>query len=133
DGRTIDWQSLDKQLADDDPVPFSLLTDSIVNPQIACGVTRTTVETHQVIRANLSRSAMYSGSIEGVGPRYCPSIEDKIVKFGDRDGHQIFLEPEGLDNDTVYPNGISTSLPRDAQEALVASIPGLERAVITQP
>lgn len=133
DGRTIDWQSLDKQLADDDPVPFSLLTDSIVNPQIACGVTRTTAETHQVIRANLSRSAMYSGSIEGVGPRYCPSIEDKIVKFGDRDGHQIFLEPEGLDDDTVYPNGISTSLPRDAQEALVASIPGLERAVITQP
>ncbi|MBX9454212.1 MAG: tRNA uridine-5-carboxymethylaminomethyl(34) synthesis enzyme MnmG [Mesorhizobium sp.] len=133
DGRTIDWQSLDKQLADEDPEPFSLLTDSIDNPQIACGVTRTTAETHDIIRANLSRSAMYSGSIEGIGPRYCPSIEDKIVKFGDRDGHQIFLEPEGLDDDTVYPNGISTSLPRDAQEALVASIPGLERASITQP
>ncbi len=132
-GRTIDWQSLDKQLADEDPEPFSLLTDSIDNPQIACGVTRTTSETHDIIRANLSRSAMYSGSIEGIGPRYCPSIEDKIVKFGDRDGHQIFLEPEGLDDDTVYPNGISTSLPRDAQEALVASIPGLERASITQP
>lgn len=133
DGRTIDWQSLDKQLADEDPEPFSLLTDSIDNPQIACGVTRTTAETHDIIRANLSRSAMYSGSIEGIGPRYCPSIEDKIVKFGDRDGHQIFLEPEGLDDDTVYPNGISTSLPRDAQQALVASIPGLERASITQP
>lgn len=133
DGRTIDWQSLDKQLADEYPEPFSLLTDSIDNPQIACGVTRTTSETHDIIRANLSRSAMYSGSIEGIGPRYCPSIEDKIVKFGDRDGHQIFLEPEGLDDDTVYPNGISTSLPRDTQEALVASIPGLERASITQP
>ena len=133
DGRTIDWQSLDRQRADEDPVPFSLLTDEITNPQIACGVTRTTAQSHDIIRANLSRSAMYSGSIEGVGPRYCPSIEDKIVKFGDRDGHQIFLEPEGLDDDTVYPNGISTSLPRDAQEALVASIPGLERAVITQP
>lgn len=133
DGRTIDWQSLAKQLADEDPEPFSLLTDSIDNPQIACGVTRTTAETHDIIRANLSRSAMYSGSIEGIGPRYCPSIEDKIVKFGDRDGHQIFLEPEGLDDETVYPNGISTSLPRDAQEALVASIPGLERASITQP
>lgn len=133
DGRSIDWQSLDRQRADEDPVPFSLLTDEITNPQIACGVTRTTARSHDVIRANLSRSAMYSGSIEGVGPRYCPSIEDKIVKFGDRDGHQIFLEPEGLDDDTVYPNGISTSLPRDAQEALVASIPGLERAIIMQP
>jgi tRNA uridine 5-carboxymethylaminomethyl modification enzyme len=133
DGRTVDWQSLDRQLADESPTPFSLLTDGITNPQIACGVTRTTAQSHDVIRANLSRSAMYSGSIEGIGPRYCPSIEDKIVKFGDRDGHQIFLEPEGLDDDTVYPNGISTSLPRDAQEALVASIPGLERAVITQP
>ena len=133
DGRTIDWPSLDKQLADENPVPFSLLTDAITNPQIACGVTRTTATSHSIIRANLARSAMYSGSIEGVGPRYCPSIEDKIVKFGDRDGHQIFLEPEGLDDDTVYPNGISTSLPRDAQEALVASIPGLERAVIMQP
>jgi len=133
DGRTIDWASLDRQLADEEPVPFSLLTDRIENPQIACGVTRTTARSHDVIRANLSRSAMYSGAIEGIGPRYCPSIEDKIVKFGDRDGHQIFLEPEGLDDDTVYPNGISTSLPRDAQEALVASIPGLEKARIIQP
>jgi len=133
DGRTIDWASLDRQLADDDPVPFSLLTRRIDNPQIACGVTRTTARSHDVIRANLDRSALYSGAIEGIGPRYCPSIEDKIVKFGDRDGHQIFLEPEGLDDDTVYPNGISTSLPRDAQAALVASIPGLEKARILQP
>ena len=99
DGRTIDWASLESQAADDDPVPFSLMTDTIANPQIECGITRTTTATHEIIRANLHRSAMYSGSIEGVGPRYCPSIEDKIVKFGDRDGHQIFLEPEGLDDD----------------------------------
>lgn len=132
DGRSIDWASLDMQAADDDPQPFSLLTDRITNPQIECGITRTASRTHEIIRANLARSAMYSGSIEGVGPRYCPSIEDKIVKFGDRDGHQIFLEPEGLDDDTVYSNGISTSLPRDAQAALVASIPGLEKAIITQ-
>lgn len=132
DGHTIDWDGLDSQSADDVPTPFSLLTDTITNPQIDCGVTRTTDKSHEVIRANLSRSAMYSGSIEGIGPRYCPSIEDKIVKFGDRDGHQIFLEPEGLDDHTVYPNGISTSLPRDAQEALIASIPGLETAVILQ-
>ena len=133
DGRTIDWESLERQEADERPVPFSLLTDRIENPQIACGVTRTTPRSHEVIRANLGRSAMYSGAIEGIGPRYCPSIEDKIVKFGDREGHQIFLEPEGLDDDTVYPNGISTSLPRDAQEALIASIPGLEKARILQP
>ena len=133
DGRTIDWASLDRQFADDEPVPFSAMTDRIVNPQVACGVTRTTQRTHDVIRANLGRSALYSGAIEGIGPRYCPSIEDKIVKFGDRDGHQIFLEPEGLDDDTVYPNGISTSLPRDAQAALVATIPGLETARILQP
>lgn len=133
DGRTIDWQGIGSQAADEDPVPFSLMTDAITNPQIDCGVTRTTPQTHDIIRANLSRSAMYSGNIEGIGPRYCPSIEDKIVKFGDRDGHQIFLEPEGLDDDTVYPNGISTSLPRDAQAAIVASIPGLEKAVILQP
>ncbi|TKT82811.1 tRNA uridine-5-carboxymethylaminomethyl(34) synthesis enzyme MnmG [Aquamicrobium sp. LC103] len=133
DGRTIDWSALEMQEADDEPAHFSLMTDGTVNPQIACGITRTTTETHRIIRDNLHRSAMYSGSIEGVGPRYCPSIEDKIVKFGDRDGHQIFLEPEGLDDHTVYPNGISTSLPEDAQRALVASIPGLERAVITQP
>lgn len=133
DGRTIDWQSLDKQAADADPLPFSLMTDRIETPQIECGITRTTAATHEVIRNNLHRSAMYSGSIEGVGPRYCPSIEDKIVKFGDRDGHQIFLEPEGLDDDTVYPNGISTSLPEDAQLQLLKSIPGLEKAVMVQP
>ena len=133
DGRTIEWDILDRQLADETPVPFSLMTDRIGNPQIACGVTRTTARTHEIIRANLERSAVYSGAIEGVGPRYCPSIEDKIVKFGDRDGHQIFLEPEGLDDHTVYPNGISTSLPREVQDALIATIPGLERTRILQP
>ncbi|WP_404934120.1 tRNA uridine-5-carboxymethylaminomethyl(34) synthesis enzyme MnmG [Nitratireductor sp. L15S-10] len=133
DGRTIDWASLDMQPADDDPTPFSLLTDQITNRQIECGITRTTGETHSVIRAHLHRSAMYSGAIDGIGPRYCPSIEDKIVKFGDREGHQIFLEPEGLDDHTVYPNGISTSLPEDAQLALLKTIPGLERAVMLQP
>lgn len=133
DGKTIDWASLEKQAADDDPVPFSLLTDRIANPQIECGITRTTDRTHSTIRENLGRSAMYSGSIEGVGPRYCPSIEDKIVKFGDREGHQIFLEPEGLDDDTVYPNGISTSLPEDVQLDILKSIPGLETAVMLQP
>lgn len=133
DGRTIDWASLDMQSADADPLPFSLMTDSIQNPQIDCGITRTTSETHAIIRANLHRSAMYSGSIEGIGPRYCPSVEDKIVKFGDRDGHQIFLEPEGLDDHTVYPNGISTSLPEDVQLDLLKTIPGLERATMLQP
>ncbi|RUZ73883.1 tRNA uridine-5-carboxymethylaminomethyl(34) synthesis enzyme MnmG [Mesorhizobium sp. M7A.F.Ca.US.006.01.1.1] len=133
DGRTIDWASLETQAADADPVPFSLMTDRITTPQIDCGITRTTTATHELIRANLGRSAMYSGSIEGVGPRYCPSIEDKIVKFGDRDGHQIFLEPEGLDDDTVYPNGISTSLPEDVQLDILKTIPGLERAVMLQP
>jgi tRNA uridine 5-carboxymethylaminomethyl modification enzyme len=133
DGKTIDWASLDRQAADEDPVPFSLMTDRIETPQIDCGITRTTPATHELIRANLGRSAMYSGSIEGVGPRYCPSIEDKIVKFGDRDGHQIFLEPEGLDDDTVYPNGISTSLPEDVQLDILKTIPGLERAVMLQP
>jgi tRNA uridine 5-carboxymethylaminomethyl modification enzyme len=132
-GRTIDWASLESQAADDEPVPFSLMTDRIDNPQIYCGITRTTPATHELIRANLSRSAMYSGSIEGVGPRYCPSIEDKIVKFGDREGHQIFLEPEGLDDDTVYPNGISTSLPEDVQLDILKTIPGLERATMLQP
>ncbi len=133
DGRTIDWSSLESQAADEDPVPFSLMTDRIENPQIHCGITRTTAATHELIRANLGRSAMYSGSIEGVGPRYCPSIEDKIVKFGDREGHQIFLEPEGLDDDTVYPNGISTSLPEDVQLDILKTIPGLERATMLQP
>jgi tRNA uridine 5-carboxymethylaminomethyl modification enzyme len=133
DGRTIDWASLEMQAADEDPVPFSLMTDKITNRQIECGITRTTPATHDVIRRNLGRSAMYSGSIEGVGPRYCPSIEDKIVKFGDREGHQLFLEPEGLDDDTVYPNGISTSLPEDVQLEILATIPGLERAAMLQP
>jgi tRNA uridine 5-carboxymethylaminomethyl modification enzyme len=133
DGRTIDWNSLESQAADEEPVPFSLLTDHIANPQIQCGITRTTPATHDLIRANIGRSAMYSGSIQGIGPRYCPSIEDKIVKFGDREGHQIFLEPEGLDDDTVYPNGISTSLPEDVQLDLLKTIPGLERARMLQP
>ncbi|RWA81437.1 tRNA uridine-5-carboxymethylaminomethyl(34) synthesis enzyme MnmG [Mesorhizobium sp.] len=133
DGRTIDWASLESQAADEDPVPFSLMTDRIVNPQIHCGITRTMPATHELIRLNLNRSAMYSGSIGGVGPRYCPSIEDKIVKFGDREGHQIFLEPEGLDDDTVYPNGISTSLPEDVQLDILKTIPGLEKATMLQP
>ncbi|MGE0280114.1 MAG: tRNA uridine-5-carboxymethylaminomethyl(34) synthesis enzyme MnmG [Rhizobiaceae bacterium] len=133
DGRTIDWASLDMQAADDVLTPFSLMTDRIDVQQIECGITRTTPETHDIIRKNLSRSAMYSGSIEGIGPRYCPSIEDKIVKFGDRDGHQIFLEPEGLDDHTVYPNGISTSLPEDVQLDVLKSIPGLEKAAMLQP
>ncbi|MFD1200179.1 tRNA uridine-5-carboxymethylaminomethyl(34) synthesis enzyme MnmG [Brucella gallinifaecis] len=133
DGRTIDWQSLDMQSADNDPVPFSLMTDKITTPQIDCGITRTTPETHAIIRANLHRSAMYSGSIEGIGPRYCPSVEDKIVKFGDRDGHQIFLEPEGLDDHIVYPNGISTSLPEEVQLEYIKTIPGLEKTIMLQP
>ncbi|MCZ0736062.1 tRNA uridine-5-carboxymethylaminomethyl(34) synthesis enzyme MnmG [Phreatobacter sp. AB_2022a] len=125
DGTTIDWQSLERQEADSDPEPFSSLTERIVNPQIACGITRTTLETHRIIRDNLGRSAMYAGRIEGVGPRYCPSIEDKVVRFGDRDGHQIFLEPEGLEDPTVYPNGLSTSLPEEVQEAFLRTLPGL--------
>ncbi|MGH2343434.1 tRNA uridine-5-carboxymethylaminomethyl(34) synthesis enzyme MnmG [Segnochrobactraceae bacterium EtOH-i3] len=133
DGRTIDWASLTLQAGDEPPVPFSLLTDRITTPQIQCGVTRTTAATHAAIRDNLDRSAMYSGRISSRGPRYCPSIEDKIVRFGERDGHQIFLEPEGLDDPTVYPNGISTSLPEDVQRLMVASIPGLEKAVMLRP
>jgi tRNA uridine 5-carboxymethylaminomethyl modification enzyme len=133
DGRTIDWKSLEMQPGDDPPEPFSMLTARIETPQIECGITRTTNKTHEIIRANVHRSPMYSGQIASRGPRYCPSIEDKIVKFGERDGHQIFLEPEGLDDHTVYPNGISTSLPEDVQHALVATIPGLERAVISRP
>lgn len=132
DGTTIDWDAVGRQGADEDPAPFSFMTDGIVNPQIECGVTRTTRETHRIIAENLKRSAMYSGQIEGVGPRYCPSIEDKIVKFGERDGHQIFLEPEGLDDTTVYPNGISTSLPEDVQDEFIRTIPGLERVRILQ-
>ncbi|PRX08354.1 UNVERIFIED_ORG: tRNA uridine 5-carboxymethylaminomethyl modification enzyme [Martelella mediterranea] len=133
DGRTIDWTSLDRQKADDDAVPFSFMTDGVQNPQIECGITRTTPEVHAIIRDNIGLSAMYSGQIEGAGPRYCPSIEDKIMRFGDRDGHQIFLEPEGLDDDTVYPNGISTSLPEDVQQAFIRAIPGLEKVEILQP
>jgi tRNA uridine 5-carboxymethylaminomethyl modification enzyme len=133
DGRTIDWQGVGRQGADDECVPFSFMTEEITNPQIECGVTRTVSATHTIITDNLSKSAMYSGQIEGVGPRYCPSIEDKIVKFGERDGHQIFLEPEGLDDDTVYPNGISTSLPEEVQEAFIHTIPGLEHVRILQP
>jgi tRNA uridine 5-carboxymethylaminomethyl modification enzyme len=133
DGRTIAWERLERQPGDDPPEPFSALTDRIENPQVECAITRTTDATHAVIRANVHRSPMYSGQIESRGPRYCPSIEDKIVRFGERDGHQIFLEPEGLDDDTVYPNGISTSLPEEVQVALVATIPGLERARVTRP
>jgi tRNA uridine 5-carboxymethylaminomethyl modification enzyme len=121
------------QPGDEPPEPFSLLIARIENPQVACAITRTTEATHQLIRANVHRSPMYSGQIQSRGPRYCPSIEDKIVRFGDRDGHQIFLEPEGLDDPTVYPNGISTSLPREVQFALVATIPGLERARVVRP
>jgi tRNA uridine 5-carboxymethylaminomethyl modification enzyme len=133
DTRTIDWASLEMQAADDEPYFFSLMTEGLQARQIACGITRTVPATHDLIRANLSKSAMYSGSIKGVGPRYCPSIEDKIVKFGDRDGHQIFLEPEGLDDVSVYPNGLSTSLPEDVQAQMYATIPGLERAVMLRP
>lgn len=132
-GRTIDWGSIGRQSADEDPVPFSFMTDRIATPQIDCGVTRTISETHRIIEENLARSAMYSGQIKGVGPRYCPSIEDKIVKFGERDGHQVFLEPEGLDDDTVYPNGISTSLPADVQTQFIRTIPGLKNVEILQP
>ena len=133
DRKTIHWDGLELQEADPDPVPFSFMTETITTPQIACGITRTTAQTHEIIRQNIHRSAMYSGQIEGVGPRYCPSIEDKINRFGDRDGHQIFLEPEGLDDDTIYPNGISTSLPEDVQELFIRSIPGLENVQILQP
>ena len=133
DGTTIDWSALEMQPGDDPPEPFSVMTDRITTPQIQCGITRTTPATHEVIRANVHRSPMYSGQIKSSGPRYCPSIEDKIVRFGDRDGHQIFLEPEGLDDTTVYPNGISTSLPEEVQSAILATIPGLERARMVRP
>jgi tRNA uridine 5-carboxymethylaminomethyl modification enzyme len=121
------------QPGDEVPEPFSVLTARIENPQIECGITRTVAATHEIIRANVHRSPMYSGQIASTGPRYCPSIEDKIVKFGERDGHQIFLEPEGLDDHTVYPNGISTSLPEEVQHALVATIPGLQNARFIRP
>jgi len=133
DGTTIDWAAVEMQPGDDPPEPFSVMTDRITTPQIQCGITRTTPATHEVIRANVHRSPMYSGQIKSTGPRYCPSIEDKIVRFGDRDGHQIFLEPEGLDDTTVYPNGISTSLPEEVQLAILATIPGLERVRMVRP
>ncbi|MGJ4951209.1 tRNA uridine-5-carboxymethylaminomethyl(34) synthesis enzyme MnmG [Bradyrhizobium sp. HKCCYLS20291] len=133
DGTTIDWAAIEMQPGDDPAEPFSVLTKEITTPQIQCGITRTTTATHDVIRANVHRSPMYSGQIKSTGPRYCPSVEDKIVRFGDRDGHQIFLEPEGLDDTTVYPNGISTSLPEEVQLALLPTIPGLERVRMIRP
>jgi tRNA uridine 5-carboxymethylaminomethyl modification enzyme len=130
DGRTISWDELARQEGDSEPEPFSSLTETLPNRQIACGITRTTPEMHALIRANIGRAPMYSGQIHGIGPRYCPSIEDKVMRFADRDSHQVFLEPEGLDDPTVYPNGISTSLPEDVQTAMVAMMPGLEKARI---
>ncbi len=132
DGRTIAWDRLEMQPADDEPVPFSYMTDRIEVPQISCGITWTTSETHAIIEENIEQSAVYSGAIAGRGPRYCPSIEDKVNRFADRDRHQVFLEPEGLDDHTVYPNGISTSLPEDVQERFVRTIPGLENVEILQ-
>ena len=133
DGRTIDRSGLTVQPGDDPPPPFSFLTERILQPQIACWITHTSEATHRLIRASLERSPVYSGQIRATGVRYCPSVEDKVVRFADRERHQVFLEPEGLDDDTVYPNGISTALPREVQAALVATIPGLERAVMLQP
>jgi len=132
DGRTIDWSGLDMQPADDPPIPFSTLTDRITVPQISCGITRTMAKTHEIIAESIHLSAVYSGQISGTGPRYCPSIEDKVHRFADKSSHQIFLEPEGLDDPTIYPNGISTSLPRHVQDAMIATIPGLETAKILQ-
>lgn len=133
DGRTIDWTAVEMQPGDEPPEPFSALTDRIKTPQICCGITRTTEATHDIIRRNVHRSPMYSGQIASRGPRYCPSVEDKIVRFGERESHQIFLEPEGIDDPTVYPNGISTSLPEDVQRAFVATIPGLDKANVVRP
>src|ERR1700678_4580726 len=133
DGKTIDWASLAVQPGDDPPIPFSFLTTKITTPQVPCHITRTTAETHAIIRANLDRAPIYSGQIEGTGPRYCPSIEDKVVRFAARETHQIFLEPEGLDDDTIYPNGISTSLPEEVQRELLKTIPGLEKVVMRRP
>ena len=132
DGNTIDWDALEMQPADDEPVPFSYMTDTITVPQIACGITHTNPETHAIVEENINQSAVYSGAIAGRGPRYCPSIEDKIHRFADRERHQIFLEPEGLTDPTVYPNGISTSLPAKVQDAFIATITGLTKAVILQ-
>ena len=133
DGRTIDWASLESQAGYNPPTPFSFLTRTIATSQIACAITRTTLQTHAIIRANLHRAPIYSGQIASTGPRYCPSIEDKVSRFADRESHQIFLEPEGLNDDTIYPNGISTSLPQDVQLALLATIPGLEKAAVRRP
>ena len=133
DGRTIAWDALEAQPGDNPPEPLSWMTERITNRQVACGITETTAATHALIRANLHQSAVYGGRIQGVGPRYCPSIEDKVVRFAERERHQVFLEPEGLDDDTVYPNGISTSLPEDVQAAMIATMPGLERARILRP
>ncbi|WP_170761007.1 tRNA uridine-5-carboxymethylaminomethyl(34) synthesis enzyme MnmG [Ruegeria lacuscaerulensis] len=133
DGRTIDWSELERQDGDEEPTLFSFLSTSVVAPQISCGITHTNTRTHEIIEKNLSRSAMYGGHIDGIGPRYCPSIEDKIVRFSDKESHQIFLEPEGVNDHTIYPNGISTSLPQDVQQEYVRSIMGLENAEILQP
>jgi tRNA uridine 5-carboxymethylaminomethyl modification enzyme len=133
DRRTIDWDGLRPDPGENPPEPFSALTEAVTNPQISCRITATTPATHEIIRANIHKSAVYGGAISGRGPRYCPSIEDKVVRFAEKGNHQIFLEPEGLDDDTVYPNGISTSLPADVQELLVRSIPGLEHARILRP
>ncbi len=133
DGRTVNWNGLQVQHGDDPPQPFSFLTEKITTPQVACHITHTTEATHAIIEANLARAPMYSGAIESVGPRYCPSIEDKVVRFKERESHQIFLEPEGLDDDTVYPNGISTSLPEDVQHAFLMTIPGLEQTRVIRP
>ena len=133
DGRTISYKGLVVQPGDTPPLPFSYLTDKILTPQVPCHITHTNAKTHKIIANNILQSAVYSGQIESVGPRYCPSIEDKVVRFADRDRHQIFLEPEGLDDPTVYPNGISTSLPKSVQEAFLKTIPGLENAVIIRP
>ena len=133
DGRTVNWNGLQVQHGDDPPQPFSFLTEKITTPQVVCHITHTTEATHAIIEANLARAPMYSGAIESVGPRYCPSIEDKVVRFKERESHQIFLEPEGLDDDTVYPNGISTSLPEDVQHAFLRTIPGLEQTRVIRP
>jgi tRNA uridine 5-carboxymethylaminomethyl modification enzyme len=133
DGTSIAWDRLEMQPGDDDPVPFSFLTERIANRQISCGITHTNERTHAIIRANLARAPMYSGDIKSVGPRYCPSIEDKVVRFADRSSHQIFLEPEGLDDDTVYPNGLSTSLPADVQTEFLRTLPGLEQVQVKRP
>ena len=133
DGRTIDYSGLDAQPGDEPPVPFSFLTTRIETPQTVCHITHTTDETHRLIIGNLDRAPIYSGQISGTGPRYCPSIEDKVVRFAERRSHQIFLEPEGLDDDTVYPNGISTSLPEEVQAAFIRTIPGLENVRIIRP